>query len=329
MRWLDVRHCWLAILFYVRTLSALTSGTGLLALLAVMLTAATATAAGHASLDGLPAIDATTSLLVVSPHPDDETLCCAGVMQRVLARGGRVGVVWITSGDASRVATLVVEKSPITLRKKARDLGSRRMREARAATSLLGVPSARQLFLGYPDGGILELLTEPPLKLARGKLTGETHVPYSDTLFPGHPYTGESLERDFTAALDRIHPTLILAPSPQDTHPDHSASGMLVIRVLTRRGELSKSHYWIVHGGEGWPSPRVYMPSIPLTPPATGAGLAWSAFTLTDKEEARKHEAVLAYQTQMQVMSPFLLAFVRTTELYSPIPTPSNTTSSK
>lgn len=283
----------------------------------MMLTAVATTAAGQDSLGGFPAIDATTSLLVVSPHPDDETLCCAGVMQRVLARGGRVGVVWLTSGDASRVATLVVEKSPITLRKKARDLGSRRMREAQAATSVLGVPAARQLFLGYPDGGILELLTGHSSTPARGRLTRETHVPYSDALFPGHPYTGESLERDFTAVLDRIHPTLILAPSPRDTHPDHRASGILVIRILTRRGELSKSHYWIVHGGEGWPSPRVYMPSIPLTPPATGAGLPWSAFTLTDKEEARKHAAVLAYHTQMQVMSPFLLAFVRSTELYS------------
>jgi LmbE family N-acetylglucosaminyl deacetylase len=308
-------------------LLALRSRTGLLALLATLLTVGYTTAAGEEAPGGLPAIDATTSLLVVSPHPDDETLCCAGAMQRVLERSGRVGVVWITSGDASRVAALFVEKSPINLPKKARELGSRRMREARAATSLLGVQSTQQWFLGYPDGGILELLTRHPSTPARGKLTGDTRVPYSDALFPGHPYTAESLERDFAAVLDRMHPTLILAPSPQDTHPDHRASGMLVMRVLARRGELSKSYYWIVHGGEGWPSPRMYMPSIPLTFPSTGARLPWSAFALTDKEEARKHQAVLVYQTQMQVMSPFLLAFVRTTELYSPIPTPSKLSS--
>lgn len=313
----------------VCTLPALRSRTGLLALPAMMLSLAASTAASEGAVGGLPAIGATTSLLVVSPHPDDETLCCAGAMQRVLAAGGRVGVVWITSGDASRVGTLVVEKSPINLRKKARELGSRRMREARAATSLLGVPRVQQWFLGYPDAGILELLTKHSSAPGHGKLTGESRVPYPDALFPGHPYTDESLEHDFAAVLDRAHPTLILAPSLQDTHPDHRASGMLVIRVLTRRGELSKSRYWIVHGGEGWPSPRTYMPSIPLARPAAGTGLPWSAFALTDKEENRKHQALLAYQTQMQVMSPFLLAFVRTTELYSPIPTWSNTASAK
>ena len=56
-------------------------------------------------------ITSTTSLLVVSPHPDDETLCCAGVIQRVLQAGGHVSIVWLTSGDGSELDLLVVEKS--------------------------------------------------------------------------------------------------------------------------------------------------------------------------------------------------------------------------
>ena len=41
-------------------------------------------------------------------------------------------------------------------------------------------------------------------------------------------------------------------------------------------------------------------------------------------EEQRKHQAISAYHTQMEVMSSFLLSFVRTTELYSTTPVPSN-----
>src|SRR5580698_9930477 len=107
----------------------------------------------------LPPLDAGTSLLVVAPHPDDETLCCAGILQRVAHAGGRVSVAWITSGDASLLDLLFVERSLLGSEAKLRDLGVRRMREARAASALLGVPQSAQFLLGYPDRG-LEYLSE-------------------------------------------------------------------------------------------------------------------------------------------------------------------------
>jgi LmbE family N-acetylglucosaminyl deacetylase len=284
----------------------------LLSLLALMPPATAAVAASG----GLPPIDAKTSLLVVSPHPDDETLCCAGVMERVIEAGGRVSVVWITSGDGSELSMLLVERSLFTTRDKVRDLASKRMQEARAATTLLGVPRTQQIFLGYPDGGIWQIVNDPPKAVHQARFTGATHVPYPDALFPGHSYTRESLEHDFAAVLDRVQPTLVLAPSWEDTHPDHLATGMLATRILSHRGETSKLHYWIVHGGEGWPSPRGYMPGIPLNPPAIYGGLPTLPFTLTQTEEARELQAVNAYHTQMEVMAPFLLAFVRTDELF-------------
>ena len=274
------------------------------------------------SAAGLPTLDASTSLLVVSPHPDDETLCCAGVIRRVLAAGGHVSVVWITSGDGSTLSMLFTEKSVFNPVDKVHDLAGKRMLEARTATGILGVNPTQQYFLGYPDGGIQELLTTHRSSPLPAKFTGETHVPYSNALFPGHPYTGDSLEKDFEAVLERAQPNLILAPSPMDTHPDHASSGALTRSVLTRRGELAKARYWIVHGGEGWPSPRSYMPDIPLTTPPRGVGLQAQEFTLTDAEVDIKHEAVEAYHTQTQFMAPFLLAFVRTSELYSALPVP-------
>src|SRR3569833_4035785 len=53
-------------------------------------------------------ITSTTSLLVVSPHPGAEVLCCYGVIQRVLHAGGRVSVVWLTSGGGNELDLLVV-----------------------------------------------------------------------------------------------------------------------------------------------------------------------------------------------------------------------------
>ena len=44
-------------------------------------------------------VNAGTRLVVVAPHPDDETLGAAGLMNRVIRAGGSVHVVWLTSGD--------------------------------------------------------------------------------------------------------------------------------------------------------------------------------------------------------------------------------------
>jgi LmbE family N-acetylglucosaminyl deacetylase len=264
-------------------------------------------------------LSAATSLLIVAPHPDDETLCCAGLMQRVARAGGRVSVVWITSGDASEIDMLLIEHR-VFEPAKARDLAARRMREARAATGVLGVPAERQLFLGYPDRGVLKLLTTNRSTAYTSGFTGAAAVPYSDALFPGHPYTGESLERDFAAVLARVAPTLVLAPSPRDTHPDHRAAGLLAAAAMARLAGSAQLRYWIVHGGEGWPSPRGLEPGLPLTPAPRIRGVTPAVFALEPAEEDRKLAALRTYDTQMRTLAPFLLAFVRSTELFAADP---------
>ncbi len=276
--------------------------------------AAPSSATGESAL---PAIDAATSLLVVAPHPDDETLCCGGVIQRVVRAGGRATVVWLTSGDAARLDLLLMSHSLFPAAAIARELGAQRMGEARTATARLGVRQGAQLFLGYPDGGLLELLGAHRFAPYTSPTTAAAAVPYADALFPAHPYTGESLERDFLAVLERVQPTLILAPTPLDAHADHSAAGLLTQTVSARYARAPSVRYWMVHGGEGWPSPAALLPGVPLTPAPLAAGLAPAAFALEPAEEDGKLSALQAYQTQLRVTAPFLLSFVRTNELFS------------
>jgi LmbE family N-acetylglucosaminyl deacetylase len=276
--------------------------------------------ASVAGADALPPIDSATTLLVVSPHPDDETLCCGAVIQRVLQAGGRASIVWITSGDASRLTLLFNGPTLLPDQAHALAMGERRMAEARAATARLGVTQAGQLFLGYPDGGLAQLLTTHERSAYTSPLTAQAAVPYAAALFPGHAYTGVNLERDFAAVLARVRPTLILAPSPLDEHSDHSATGLLTIAAAGRAGLSGRVRYWIVHGGNGWPSPRGLLPGVPLTPAPRGGSLTALPFAVTPAEEDRKAQALGAYETQMRDMSPFLLAFVRSTELFSPQP---------
>lgn len=260
-------------------------------------------------------------LLVLSPHPDDETLCCAGAIQRVLRAGGQAYVAWLTSGDGFEWDVTLTQhtlrpRGPALL-----ELGNRRILEARKAAGILGIPEANLYFLGYPDRGLLPLITDP-LRRYRSPLTGMDRVPYPETLSPGAAYTGQNLERDLEGVLDRVKPTLILAPSPQDAHPDHRATGELAIRVLGRRGELERLRCWIVHGGLEWPLPKGLHPTLPLEPPPRGRGLEWERLDLDPQEVQTKLEATRAHASQMELLSRFMLAFVRQNELLSPTPLP-------
>jgi LmbE family N-acetylglucosaminyl deacetylase len=288
-----------------------------LALLAALAGAAPASPAEWLAPDAVGVLDAGTRLLVVAPHPDDETLCCGGVIERVARAGGSVSVVWVTSGDASWLTRFITQGPRFATAAGAIDVGLRRMAEARAATAQLGVPQSGQLFLGYPDGGVAALLGAHQESALRSSATGALAVPYRDALFPDHPYTGASLQHDFAAVLERVQPTLILAPSPLDEHPDHRASGLLTLAAVRQPGVTAQVRYWIVHGGEGWPSPRGLLAGVPLTPPPRGRALDARPFVLSAAEEDGKLRALDAYATQMRTLGPFLLAFVRTTELYS------------
>jgi LmbE family N-acetylglucosaminyl deacetylase len=267
----------------------------------------------------LPPLDATTRLLVVAPHPDDETLCCGGIIQRVLKAGGQVGIVWITNGDAARWDLLLIERTLFNDPAKGRALGTQRMSEARAAAAALGVPPTGEWFLGYPDGGVSALLDSAHANAPyTSATTGAAAVPYPAALHPGHPYTGASLRADFAELLTRVQPTLILAPSLADQHPDHRATGELTLSASARAGLGARVHYWVVHGGPGWPAPRELMPGVPLFAAPSGAAIPSVAFQLTPAEEERKRAALAAHVSQMQMMAPFLLAFVRSNELFAP-----------
>jgi LmbE family N-acetylglucosaminyl deacetylase len=269
-------------------------------------------------------IDANDSVLVVAPHPDDESLCCGGLIDTARRAGAAVSIVWVTNGDGFRWDAMVVER---TLRPRAGayvELGRRRAEEARTAAAMLNVPADSLFFLSYPDRGVLSLLLDHyyPDTPWRSRFTGEHAVVYNFAVREGASYDGEDLERDFHEVLDRVKPTLVLAPSTEDTHPDHRAAGILTWRAMLARGELHNARFWIVHGGRGWPKPRGYRPNLAQTIPPRGVGMDWEQFPLDEAARESKLRAVTAHATQMKVMARVMRSHVRSRELYSRTPQP-------
>jgi LmbE family N-acetylglucosaminyl deacetylase len=262
---------------------------------------------------------------VVSPHPDDETLCCGGLIERARAAGAQVAVVWLTSGDAFQLDAGMVERRLHPGVAGMRELGVRRMQEAREAATALGVPVESQFFLGFPDRGLLPLLLDHFYVRYTSTFTQLDRVSYPGTLAPGASYEGGELLRQLERLLDQVQPTYVLAPSPLDTHPDHRAAGDLVIRALGERRQLDRIRYWIVHGGIGWPAPRGLHAERALSPPRRARALLWQSVSLSEPQRRGKLAALGAYHTQMVGLERrYLESFVRSTELYAlrPLPEP-------
>jgi LmbE family N-acetylglucosaminyl deacetylase len=77
------------------------------------------------------------NVLVVAPHPDDESIGCGGTLRLHVERGDRVDVVFLTSGELG-----LEELEPDAARKVRED-------EAERAAALLGL--TRLEFLRHPD----------------------------------------------------------------------------------------------------------------------------------------------------------------------------------
>jgi len=82
------------------------------------------------------------SVLVVAPHPDDETLGLGATIAALNRRGASVRVLFLTDGEASHPA------SP--------GLRRRRVGEAAVALAALGLPADRVERLGWADGGLAD-----------------------------------------------------------------------------------------------------------------------------------------------------------------------------
>jgi len=257
------------------------------------------------------------TVLIVSPHPDDESLCCAGVMRRALAANARVAVVWITGGDAFELDARLVEKrlrpGAVGLRK----LGEIRAGEASRAADALGIPAANRFMLGYPDRGVARLMLDHYFTVYRSRYTGESNVFLSNAVSPQAPYEGRALTRDLQGVVERLTPTYVFVASPLDAHPDHRASGELAVRLMAERAQLDRVYYWIIHGGFDWPRPRGLHRQEEMTPPVHARTLPWMRFELTSAEQDAKLAALQAHHSQWEIMKPFLEAFVRRNEMFT------------
>lgn len=265
-----------------------------------------------------------TRLLVVAPHPDDESLAAAGLIHRVASTGGTVMVLALTSGDAFAEG---VEKEDRITRPTAGDYrgyGTLRERESAVAMKLLGVPRQRVAFLGFPDEGLCMLAStylSAKSQAFESQYTDRVSPPLTERVIRGTRYRGSDVVAELERVLTTFAPTMVVGPHPADAHPDHCSTHIFLREALSawsrQTGRQPRVLHYIIHY-RSWPLSEDAGVGSELHPPADFPPTEghWLTLKLTPEEVTLKKRALLAYSSQMLVIGRFLTSFARGNELF-------------
>lgn len=173
-----------------------------------------------------PGFSSNTRLLVVAPHPDDETIATGLLIQQVRAAGGEVRILLLTAGDNNPWPQRWLERRVLIGAADRRRWGRRRLLEMQQAMACLGVSQDALQSLGWPDLGVTDLLLQSTQHAvaALAAVTGE-----------------------FT-------PNLIALPSLADRHPDHGSAHVLMRLALIGQAPAPVLLTYLLHGD---PDPHV------------------------------------------------------------------------
>jgi LmbE family N-acetylglucosaminyl deacetylase len=264
-------------------------------------------------------ITSATRLLVFAPHPDDETLGAAGLIERVRSAGGAVRVVLMTSGDAFAESRQASQVDASDYRRN----GIIREHESVAAMERLGLDRSDVLPLGFPDMGLCFLASTYLTTAAayESPYTDRERPPPAKQVIRGVEYRGIDVRLELERIITAFKPSLVVMPHSRDDHPDHCATEIFVQRALdlVRRQQNVKPQvlHYVIHYFD-WPLSRDAGSGTDLYPPANfpAAEGQWRSLRLHDQETDLKRQAIASYATQERTMGAFLEAFVRHNELF-------------
>jgi LmbE family N-acetylglucosaminyl deacetylase len=158
-------------------------------------------------------IEDSRRVLVVAPHPDDETLGCGGLIAKLARRQTAFQFVFVTDGSASHLGSQSWPRRRLVAQRKA---------EAGEALNRLGVGYSQRIFLGLTDSAMPAVFSaEWQIVLVRV----------------------EAIVREF-------QPDLALLPWRRDPHRDHQDSWMLANTALRRVGSACLSLEYAIWLGE-------------------------------------------------------------------------------
>ncbi len=167
-------------------------------------------------------LDQIGNVLVVAPHPDDESLGCGGTIALLRQRGYSVHVLFVSDGTMSH---------PNSASYPAKRLRQVRETEALDALHILDVPADNVVFMRQKD---------------------------TQVVTPDSPGFADAVAIVHTLLMT-TKPTTVLVPWRRDPHRDHRASWQILaaaIAELSSRPRVLEYLVWLWELGTGQDMPR-------------------------------------------------------------------------
>ncbi|WP_053958547.1 PIG-L deacetylase family protein [Sulfobacillus thermosulfidooxidans] len=265
-------------------------------------------------------------ILVIAPHPDDEALGAGGVIHRAVQAGNDVRVILMTAGDGF---VQDAERYYLSLHVTPEEylhLGYERQLESQRAMAHLGLSPEHVACLGFPDGGLDHLLLHYGDSLPfESQTTQQASVPYIHLPSYHTPYTGNHLLQLLIDELERFQPHWIVSPILVDQHPDHWATSAFATLALFQCqaknlswAQSAQQWGYLIHW-TGWPLPLGYHPELGMEMPQALKAhpfITWyPQDDYAEQEIQNKRQALLSYDSQVELIKPFLQAFARRNEV--------------
>jgi N-acetyl-1-D-myo-inositol-2-amino-2-deoxy-alpha-D-glucopyranoside deacetylase len=187
------------------------------------LTAVAADARRFSSALQLPAFCEQTRMLVIAPHPDDETIANGVLIQRVRAAGGAVKIVLLTAGENNPWPQRWLERRLWIGAADRLRWGQRRHIELGQALRQLDVPPVALQTLEWQDMRVTDEVL--------GSLTRAVE--------------------ELAGAIRAFCPSIVAMPSIDDRHPDHGSAYVLTRLALAQLSDAPVQLTYLIHGRDG------------------------------------------------------------------------------
>lgn len=210
------------------------------------------------------------SILIVAPHPDDETLGCGGTLAKRAQEGCRITVVVVTDGsNLFRLSRWKIEKDPTPA-----ETSAMRKAETRRALAILGVAETGEKTRTAPQKTrtLPQKTGTVPRPDARRGLAGDcTRLPVAegairfldveDASLAGHV---ESVSETLAAIIREVTPDEVYVTSEHEDHPDHVAACAAVRSAMRKTRTRARLFRYTISLRQGLSRPSIREPSATM-----------------------------------------------------------------